>query len=82
MPNQHFRICRSMRLMTAHTALQPHGRMLKSKRTPFVRMAFDARRLIAEGGFHLPGLQPAMGFVAINATNCSFVKLMPIGLGK
>jgi hypothetical protein len=82
MPNQHLRICRSMRLMTTHTALQAHRRMLKGERTPFVGMALDARRFITEGSFHLPGLQPTVGLVAVNATDCSFVKLMPIGLGK
>ena len=81
-PNQHLRIRRSVGLMTAHTALQSHGRMLKGKRTPFVRMTLNASRLIAEGRFQLPGLQPAMRLVTVHTTNRSFVKLMPIGLGK
>src|SRR5262249_33578372 len=80
MPNQHLRICGSMRLMTTHAALQPHGWMLKGERTPFVGMALDARRLITEGSFHLPRLQPSVGLVAVNATDRSFIKLMPIGL--
>ena len=71
-----------MRLMTTHAALQPHGWMLKGERTPLVGMALDARRLITEGRFHLPGLQPSVRLVAVNATDRSFIKLMPIGLGE
>src|SRR5262245_42786708 len=82
MPNQHLRIGRSMRFVTTHAALQPHRRMLKGERTSFVRMALYAGRLIAEGSFHLPGLQPAVGFVAVNATDGPFIELMPIGLGE
>ena len=82
MPNQHLRIGRSMRFVTTHAALQPHRRMLKGERTSFVRMALYAGRLITEGSFHLPGLQPAVGLVAVNATDRSFIKLMPIGLGE
>ena len=68
--------------MTTHAALQSHGRMLKGERTPFVRMALDASGLIAEGDSHLPGLQPAVGLVAVNTTDRSFIKAMPMRLGK
>jgi hypothetical protein len=81
-PNQHLRIYRSMRLMTTHAALQPHGWVLKGERTPFVRMALDASGLVTEGDSYLPGLQPAVRLVTVNATDRSFMKAMAIGLGK
>src|SRR4051794_27247851 len=81
-PNQHLRVYRAMRFMTTHAALQSHGRMLKSERTPFVRMALDASGLITESDSHLPGLHPAVGLVTVNAVDRPFMKAMPIGLCK
>ena len=59
--------------MATHAALQPHGRMFKSERTPFVRMALDASGLVTKRDSHLPGLQAAVGLVTVNATDRSFI---------
>jgi hypothetical protein len=56
--------------------------MFEGERTPFVCMALDASRLITKGDFHLPGMQPAVGLMTVNATDRSFMKAMPKGLCK
>jgi len=81
-PNQHLGINGPMRLMATHAALQPHGRVLKGEWAPFVRMALDASGFVTEGDSHLPGLQPAVGLVTVNTADRSFLKAMPMRLGK
>jgi hypothetical protein len=79
-PDQHLGICRAMGLVAAHASLQTDSRMLKSERAPLVRMALHASRLVTKRELELPGLQPSVGLVAVNATDRSFIQLMPIGL--
>ena len=71
-----------MRLVTSHAPLQTHGSVLEGKRAAFIRMALGTRDFVAAGCVHLPGIQPSVGRVAIDAMDRTFLQAMPEGLGE
>lgn len=81
-PDQHRWIHRPMGLVATHAPLQTHGGMLKGEGASFVCVALDAGRFVAKGDLDLPGLQPAMRLMTIDAADRSFVQSMPKGLQK
>jgi hypothetical protein len=80
--HEHLRIHRTMGLVTTHAPLQTHGGMLEGKRAAFIRMALGTRDFVAAGCFHLPGIQPSVGRVAVDAVDRAFLQAMPEGLGE
>src|SRR5262245_21295033 len=80
--NEHLRIHRTVRLMTAHAILPTHCGMLKGERSAVIRMALGACDFVAEGCFHLSWIQPAVGRVAVDAVDRTFLQAMPEGLGE
>ena len=71
--HQHLGIHRAMRLVTTDAAFQAHGSMLEGKGAALVRVALGTRDFVAAGCFHLPGIQPSVGCVAIDAMDCTFL---------
>ena len=71
-----------MRLVTSHAPFQTHGSVLEGKRAAFIRMALGTRDFVAAGCVHLPGIQPSVGRVAIDAMDRAFLQTMPEGLGE
>ena len=80
--HEHLRIHRAVRLMTAHATLQTHDGMLEGKRATFVRMALGTRNFVAAGCFHLPGIQPSVGRMTVDAMDRAFLQAMPEGLAE
>jgi hypothetical protein len=80
--HEHLRIHRTMGLVTTHAPLQTHGGMLEGKRAAFIRMALGTCDFVAAGCVHLPGIQPSVGRVAVDAVDCAFLQAMPEGLGE
>ena len=71
-----------MRLVTSHASLQTHGGVLEGKGAAFVRVALGTGDFVATRCLHLPGIQPSVGCVAIDAMDCAFLQAMPEGLGE
>ena len=71
-----------MRVVTAHTALEAHGRMLEGKRAPFVGVTFGASRLVASSHIHLPWIQASVGRMAIHATDRPLLQTVSERLGE
>ena len=80
--HEHLRIHRTMGFVTTHAPLQAHSGMLEGKGTALVGMAFGAGDFVPEGCFHLPGIQPSVRRVAVNAVDRALLQAMPEGLGK
>jgi len=80
--HEHLRIHRTMGFVTTHAPLQAHSGMLEGKRTALVGMAFGAGNFVPAGCFHLPGIQPSVGRVAVDAVDRALLQAMPEGLGK
>ena len=80
--HQHLGIHRTMRFVTTDAAFQAHGSMLEGKGAALVRVALGTRDFVAKGGFHLPGIQPSVGRVAVDAVDRAFLQAMPEGLGE
>ena len=80
--HEHLRIHRAVRLMTAHASLQAHDGMLEGKGAALIRMALGTRDFVATRCLHLPGIQPSVGCVAIDAMDCTFLQAMPERLGE
>ena len=71
-----------MGLVTSHAPLQTHGGVLEGKGSTFVRMALGTRGFVPKRCFHLPGIQPSVRRVAVNAVDRALLQAMPEGLGK
>jgi len=80
--HEHLRIHRTMGFVTTHAPLQAHSSMLKGKGSALVGMALGAGNFVPAGCFHLPGIQPSVGCVAVDAMNRTFLQTMPEGLGE
>ena len=80
--HQHLRIHRTMRFVTTHAPLQAHGGMLEGKGSALVRVALGTRDFVATRCLHLPGIQPSVGCVAVDAVDRAFLQAMPEGLGE
>ena len=70
---QHLGIHRTMRLVTTDAAFQTHGSVLEGKRAAFVRVALGTGDFVATRCLHLPGIQPSVGRVAVNAMDRAFL---------
>lgn len=71
-----------MRLVTSHAPFQTHGSVLEGKGPAFVRMALGTGDFVATRCFHLPGIQPSVGCVAVDAMDRAFLQAMPERLGE
>ena len=71
-----------MRLVTTDAAFETHGSVLEGKGAAFIRMALGTRDFVATRCLHLPGIQPSVGCVAIDAMDCTFLQAMPERLGE
>ena len=80
--HEHLRIHRTMGFVTTHAPLQAHSSMLKGKGSALVGMALGAGNFVPAGSFHLPGIQPSVGRVAVDAVDRALLQAMPEGLGK
>ena len=80
--HEHLRIHRAMGFVTTHAPLQAHSGMLKGKGSTLVGMALGAGNFVPAGCFHLPGIQPSVGRVAVDAVDRALLQAMPEGLGK
>ena len=80
--HQHLGIHRAMRLVTNDAALETHGSVLEGKGAAFIRMALGTGDFVAPSCFHLPGIQPSVGRVAVDAVDCAFLQAMPERLGE
>jgi len=80
--HEHLRIDRTMGFVTTHAPLQAHSSMLKGKGSALVGMAFGAGNFVPAGCFHLPGIQPSVGRVAVDAVDRALLQAMPEGLAK
>jgi len=80
--HEHLRIHRTMGLVTTDATLQTHSGMLEGKRAAFVGMTLGTSGFVAAGCFHLPGIQPSVGRVAVDAVDRAFLQAMPEGLGE
>jgi hypothetical protein len=56
--------------------------MLEGKGAALVGVAFGAGHLVPQGCFHLPGIQPSVGRVAVDAVDCAFLQTMPEWFGE
>jgi len=56
--------------------------MLEGKRATFVGMTLGTSGFVAAGCFHLPGIQPSVGRVAVDAVDRAFLQAMPEGFGE
>ena len=65
-----------MRRVADRTALDPHGRVLKSERTLLICMAFGAGRVCACSQALLFALEPAVRVVTIRALDNAFEHLV------
>ena len=80
--HQHLGIHRTMWLVTTDAAFQTHGSMLEGKGAAFVRVALGTGDFVATRCLHLPGIQPSVGCVAIDAMDRTFLQAMPERLGE
>ena len=80
--HQHLGIHRAMRLVTTDAAFETHGSVLEGKGAAFVRVALGTGDFVATRCFHLPGIQPSVGRVAVDAVDRAFLQAMPEGLGE
>ena len=71
-----------MRLVTTDAALETHGSVLEGKGAAFVRVALGTSDFVATRCFHLPGIQPSVGCVAVDAMDRAFLQAMPERLGE
>ena len=56
--------------------------MLEGKGPAFVRVALGTGDFVATRCFHLPGIQPSVGCVAVDAMDRTFLQAMPERLGE
>lgn len=76
---EHARIRGSVRFVARRATFHAHGRMLEGERSAFVAMAAEASGLVGRNIAKGIGEQPAMGIMAVDASDAAF--LQPVAVG-